>query len=173
MTDEEIIQFFKDSGVIVETPTILPSGREVPVYVNFDAIYSFDINMVKPIAQHLAETLKKEELDLEYVVSIDYSSYALAQNVALELGSVLFFTGGDDQFFQSVASEYLFEGRSFLLTTAVLNSGASLRNTIATIHGLGGDVGGVVAIVNNTAVTTELSVRNGGLIKLDLSQPSS
>lgn len=157
MTENEILQIFKERSALLEGHFILSSGLHSNRYIQCALVLQFP-----PIAERLGQELarKMNELHPHTVAAPALGGVIVAHEVARALGARAVFTERQDGQMKLRRGFSLEPNEPTLVVEDVITTGLSTRETIHCVEQAGGKVLGVGALVD----------RSGGLVHFGLPQ---
>ena len=155
MTQENILKFLIDMGVILEGHFVGTSGKHMSKYVNKDMITE---NPEKLAQLALLLAIKAEKLDVDVVVSPAMGAIILGNYVAHQMKVEKSIFCEKDE---SAKNGFVFKrgydkhlkGKKVIVVEDILNTGGSAKQTIETVREYGGEVVALLALVNRQAMT--------------------
>ncbi|MCW5889924.1 MAG: phosphoribosyltransferase [bacterium] len=144
-----------DAGAVIRgSHVVYTSGRHGSAYVNKDAVYP-DTRRVSELCALLAERARPQ--DAEIVCGPALGGIILAQWIGhhLDLPAVYAEKLPEGGLGLRRGYDKLVRGRRVLVVEDILNTGGSVAQAIAAVRAAGGEVVGVVALVNRGDVTAE------------------
>lgn len=175
MKSEEVLRVLKKAGAIVtDSHLVYKSGRHGAKYINKDAIYPFTQDIAKICWMMCVECAS---WDMHTIVGPEKGGIILSQWTAHHLSSILVNPvhavfaekgPGETFLFKRGYSSYV-AARRVVIVEDILTTGSSVKQVIQAVRETGGEVIGVVAMVNRGGVTREdLDVPNfKSLVTLD------
>ncbi len=166
MTQERVMQIFKEAGVLLEGHFRLTSGRHSNRYLQCAKIFR-NAKYSEELCTALAE--KYRDSGVEIVIGPAMGAVQMAYEVSRALACENFFTErGDDG---KMALRRGFEvkpGQKVLVVEDVVTTGGSVREVINLVRAAGGEVVGVGAIVDRTGGKIEFGVPFQAVISLEV-----
>lgn len=166
MTQERVMQIFKEAGVLLEGHFRLTSGRHSNRYLQCAKIFR-NAKYSEELCAALAEKYRGN--GVEIVIGPAMGAVQMAYEVSRALACENFFTErGDDG---KMALRRGFEvkpGQKVLVVEDVVTTGGSVREVINLVRAAGGEVVGVGAIVDRTGGRIEFGVPFQAVISLEV-----
>lgn len=149
----------KVGAIIENSHFVYTSGKHGSRYINKDAIYPHT-QVTSLLCWSMAELFR--EIPLDVVVAPATGGIVLSQWIAHHLTEMfqrevlaVYVEKKDEGFVLRRGYDGLVKGKRVLVAEDILTTGGSVRKTVETVRGHGGDVVGVVALVNRGGVTTD------------------
>ncbi len=155
MTDKEIMDILKEYDVLKEGHFLLSSGRHSEKYLQCARVTEDPI-----LADRLADELAKKVLKYnpEVVVGPAMGGIILAYEMARTLGVRNIFAEREEGKMSFRRGFSLEPGEKVLITEDVVTTGGSVFEVIDTVRDNGGEVIGVVALVDRTGGDIDFGV---------------
>ena len=153
MTEEEVLQMFKDSGALLEGHFKLTSGRHSDVYYEKFTLLK-NPNMCGPLCEKMAQMFS--DRDVQTVVGPTTGGVIIAYEVARVLGvNAIYAEPGDDGGRVFKRGFSLSPGERVLIVDDVLTTGRSMFEVIDLVKSYGAEIVGLGELLDrsNGAVT--------------------
>ena len=139
-------------GILTGRHVVYTSGRHGSAYVNKDAVYPHT-ERVAELCELLAESVRG--LDAEVVCGPALGGIILSQWTAHSLGALAVFAEKLPAGGLGLRRGYdrLVAGRRVVVVEDVLNTGGSVRDTVAAVRAAGGELVAVAALCNRGGLT--------------------
>jgi orotate phosphoribosyltransferase len=155
MTEQQILQIFRDSGALLEGHFILRSGLHSRQYFQC-ALALQQMPVVEKLGAELAA--KVRSLGAVTVVSPAMGGVVLGQEVARQLGARFIFVEKEEGKLVLRRGFKIAPGEKILVVEDVITKGGRVQETLDIVRGHGGQVVGIVMAVD----------RSGGGVKFDV-----
>ena len=157
MTQDEVLDEFRDAGALLEGHFILSSGLRSPVFLQKMRIFE-DPQRTERICRPLAELIRREFGEVDMVVSPAIGGIVPGYETARALGCKAIFVEREDGEFQLRRGFEIPAGARLVMVEDIVTTGLSSREAIAAIRENGGEVVAAACIVD----------RSGGEARLDV-----
>ena len=147
MTQDEVLQIFRDTGALLEGHFILRSGLHSRQYFQC-ALALQQMPVVEKFGRVLAAKVKP--LGVVTVVSPAMGGLVIGQEVARQLRVRFIFTEKDDGKLVLRRGFKIAPGEKILVVEDVVTRGGRVQETIDIVHAQGGNVVGVAVIVDRS-----------------------
>jgi orotate phosphoribosyltransferase len=168
MTDDDILNEFREADALLEGHFILSSGLRSPRYLQCARVL-MDPRRAERLAQALAAKVPAEVRDqIDVVVSPAMGGVIIGHEMGRALGKPAMFVERPHGVFELRRGFRLKPGERILLVEDVVTTGLSSREAIAAIEAAGGRVIGAAALVDRSSGSAELGVPFAPLIRIDV-----
>ena len=168
MTDDEILQEFRDADALLEGHFILSSGLRSPRYLQCARLL-MDPQRAERVAQALAAKLPQDIRDsIDVVVSPAMGGVIIGHEMGRALGRPAMFVERPQGRFELRRGFRLDRGQRVLLVEDVVTTGLSSREAIAAIEEAGGQVVAAASLVDRSDGSVDFGVPYTALIRLDV-----
>lgn len=165
MTEQEILQAFRDAGALLEGHFILRSGLRSRQYFQC-ALALQDMPTVERFGAELAQ--KTRSLGARTVLSPAMGGLVLGQEVARQLRLRFIFAEKEEGKLVLRRGFKINEGEKILIVEDVVTKGGRVQETIDIVRGLGGDVVGVAMAVDRSGGAVDFGIPMFSLLKLQV-----
>ncbi len=167
LTNEEVLQIFRDSGALLEGHFLLASGYHSAVYLEKFQVLQFP-NYVEKLCKDIAERFAGDEVQV--VIGPTTGGVLLAYEVAKNLGvRGIFAERGDDGLGRVLRRGFeIREGENVLLVDDILTTGGSVRDTMQVVEGYQGNLVGVAVLADRSGGSVDFGVPLEALLRLDV-----
>jgi orotate phosphoribosyltransferase len=165
MTQNEVLQVFRDSGALLEGHFILRSGLHSRQFFQC-ALALQQMPVVEKLGAALAA--KARSVGAATVVSPAMGGLVIGQEVARQLGLRFIFVEKEDGRLVLRRGFKIAPGEKILVVEDVVTKGGRVQETIDIARAHGGDVAGVAMVVDRSNGTTQLGVPQFSLIALQV-----
>ena len=167
LTNEEVLQIFRDSGALLEGHFLLASGYHSAVYLEKFQVLQFP-NYVEKLCKDIAGRFAGDEVQV--VIGPTTGGVLLAYEVAKNLGvRGIFAERGDDGLGRVLRRGFeIREGENVLLVDDILTTGGSVRDTMQVVEGYQGNLVGVAVLADRSGGSVDFGVPLEALLRLDV-----
>lgn len=163
MTQNEVLQVFRDTGALLEGHFILRSGLHSRQFFQC-ALALQQMPIVEKLGQALAAKVKP--LGAVTVVSPAMGGLVIGQEVARQLGVRFIFVEKEEGRLVLRRGFKIAPGEKILVVEDVVTKGGRVQETLDIVRALGGNVLGAAAIVDRSNGTVNFGVPFASLISL-------
>lgn len=168
MTDDEILQEFRDADALLEGHFILSSGLRSPRYLQCARLL-MDPSRAERVARALADKLPPDIRDsIDVVVSPAMGGVIIGHEMGRALSRPAMFVERPHGRFELRRGFRLETGQRVLLVEDVVTTGLSSREAITAVEEAGGKVIGAASLVDRSNGTADLGVPYTALIRIDV-----
>jgi orotate phosphoribosyltransferase len=168
MTDDEILQEFREADALLEGHFILSSGLRSPRYLQCARLL-MDPSRAERMANALAEKLSPDIRDsIDVVVSPAMGGVIIGHEMGRTLERRAMFVERPQGRFEFRRGFRLDPGERVLLVEDVVTTGLSSREAIAAIEEAGGKVVAAASLVDRSNGAADLGVPFTPLIQIDV-----
>ena len=168
MTDEEVLNEFRDADALLEGHFILSSGLRSPRYLQCARVL-MDPARAERIARALADKLPDEtRRAIDIVVSPAMGGVIIGHEMGRALGKPAIFVERPQGTFEVRRGFRIEPGEKVLLVEDVVTTGLSSREAIKAVEEAGGKVVAAASIVDRSGGSADLGVPYTGLIRIDV-----
>jgi orotate phosphoribosyltransferase len=165
MTENEILQVFKDTGALLEGHFVLRSGLHSRQYFQC-ALALQDMPTVEKLGGELAG--KVRGLGAVTVVSPAMGGLVLGQEVARQLRVRFIFVEKEDGKLALRRGFKINKGEKILVVEDVVTKGGRVQETIDIVRAHGGTVAGIAMAVDRSGGTVAFGVPTFSLLKMNV-----
>ena len=165
MTQDEVLQIFRDSGALLEGHFILRSGLHSRQYFQC-ALALQQMPVVEKIGAALAN--KARPLGAVTVIAPALGGLVIGQEVARQLGVRFIFPEKEEGKLVLRRGFKIAHGEKILVVEDVVTKGGRVQETIDIVRAHGGNVVGVATIVDRSNGTVNFGVPFASLIALQV-----
>jgi orotate phosphoribosyltransferase len=163
MTQDEVLQIFRDTGAMLEGHFILRSGLHSRQYFQC-ALALQQMPVVEKLGAALAARVRT--FGVVTVVAPALGGLVIGQEVARQLGVRFIFVEKEDGKLVLRRGFKIAPGEKILVVEDVVTKGGRVQETIAIVRAQGGNVAGVAAIVDRSKGAAEFGVPFASLVSL-------
>ncbi len=165
MTQDEVLQMFRDTGALLEGHFILRSGLHSRQYFQC-ALALQQMPIVEKLGAALAENVRK--LGASTVIAPAMGGLVIGQEVARQLRARFIFVEKEEGRLVLRRGFTIAPGEEILVVEDVVTKGGRVRETIDIVRGLGGIVLGVAIVVNRSEGKVNLGVPVYSLLEMQV-----
>jgi orotate phosphoribosyltransferase len=168
MTDEEVLNEFREADALLEGHFILSSGLRSPRYLQCARVL-MDPARAERIAQALAGKVPEDiRRATDLIVSPAMGGVIIGHEVGRALKKPAIFVERPQGTFELRRGFRIEPGQKVLVVEDVVTTGLSSREAIKAIEQAGGKVIGAASIVDRSGGSADLGVPYTGLIRIDV-----
>jgi orotate phosphoribosyltransferase len=167
MTQEEVLQNFRDAGGLLEGHFILSSGLHSPVFLQKMAVFQ-DPARTEVLCRALANKIKDAYGTVDYVVSPAVGGIVPGYETARHLGAKAVFVEREAGVFQLRRGFAVPEGAKVVMVEDIVTTGLSSRECLAAISQTPGKILGAACLIDRSGGAADLGVRLVALATLDI-----
>ena len=165
MTENEILQIFRDYGALLEGHFILSSGLHSDRYIQCALVLQHP-RVAEQLCSELAAKLR--HLDASVVAAPALGGVIVSHEVARALGLRALFAERQEGAMTLRRGFSLAPGEPTLVVEDVITTGGSTRDTMAAVEQAGGKVVGVGALIDRSGGKADLGVPTAALVTLSV-----
>ena len=165
MTDNEILQIFRDNSALLEGHFILSSGLHSDRYIQCAQVLQHP-KVAEQLCSELARKLRS--LGATVVAAPALGGILVAHEVARALGIRALFTERQEGMMTLRRGFSLAPGEPALVVEDVMTTGLSTRETLKCLEEAGGKVVGAGSLIDRSGGTTDLGVPRAALLTLSI-----
>lgn len=165
MTQDQVLQIFRDSGALLEGHFVLRSGLHSRQFFQC-ALALQQMPAVEKLGAALAAKLKP--LDAVTVAAPAMGGLVIGQEVARQLGLRFIFVEKEEGKLVLRRGFKIAPGEKILIVEDVVTKGGRVQETIEIVRAHGGEVAGVGMVVDRSNGQTKLGVPQFSLIALQV-----
>jgi orotate phosphoribosyltransferase len=167
MTQDEVLQNFRDAGGLLEGHFILSSGLHSPVFLQKMAVFQ-DPARTEVLCRALANKIKETYGAVDYVVSPAVGGIVPGYETARHLGAKAVFVEREAGVFQFRRGFAIPEGAKVVMVEDIVTTGLSSRECLAAISQTPGKILGAACLIDRSGGAADLGVRLVALATLDI-----
>jgi len=165
LTQERVLQIFKDSGALLHGHFELTSGLHSDTYFEKFQVLQYP-QFVQELCTEMARRFKDD--DIQLVLGPTTGGVLLAYEVGKQLGTRGIFAEKGDGGRVLKRGFKIDPGTRVLVVDDVLTTGGSVRDTIAIVEQCGAVLAGVGLLVDRTGGKTDFGARIEALLSLEV-----
>lgn len=166
MTNDEVLDVFRQAGALLEGHFILSSGRRSPVFLQKALVFSkpeLSEQLCKALAAKLTEAFGKIDVVAGPAVGGIIPGYELAR----QLGARAIFAERVDGQLQFRRGFSIAEGEKVLIAEDIVTTGLSFRETVEALESLPGEVVGGACIIDRSNGKADVGCKLVALASVD------
>ena len=163
LSNEQVLQIFKDSGALLQGHFKLTSGLHSDTYFEKFQVLQYP-RYVEQLCTEMARRFKGD--DIQLVLGPTTGGVILAYEVGKQLGTRGIFAEKGDGGRVLKRGFKINPGERVLVVDDVLTTGGSVMDTIDVMRQSGGVLAGVALLVDRTGGETDFGVRTEALLSL-------
>ena len=157
MTEAEAIDIFREAGAILEGHFILSSGLRSPVFIQKARVFMYP-DRTEKVCRALAEKVRASGLGrIDLVVSPAVGGIVPGYETARHLGVPAVWVEREGGEFRLRRFD-MEPGTRVLVVEDIVTTGLSIRETIAAVRGIGGDVVGCACLIDRSGGEADIGV---------------
>lgn len=166
LTQEEIIELFKEKEVMLEGHFLLTSGRHSDRYMQCARLFQYP-DVSELICKQLAAQFEDTAIDL--VAGPAIGGIIMAYEMSRQLGVKNIFTERDAAGSMTLRRGFeVPQGARVLVTEDVVTTGGSVKEVIELVGNLGGEVVAVGSVVDRSNGTVEFGVPYKAVLAMEV-----
>ena len=163
MTKEEILAIFRETGVMLEGHFLLTSGRHSDKYMQCARLFQFP-----DIAERFAKELAGKFSGVDLVAGPAIGGIILAYEVSRQLGVKNIFAERDNGQMTLRRGFEIPMGARVLVVEDVVTTGGSVKEVIALVQQMGGEIAGVGSIVDRSDGKVDFGVPFAAVLSMEV-----
>ncbi|MCL2847594.1 MAG: orotate phosphoribosyltransferase [Firmicutes bacterium] len=165
MTNDEILEIFQKTGGVLKGHFLLTSGRHADTYMQCAKLF-VDSECSEKLCSALAQKLKDFKADV--VVSPAVGGILMGYEMARQLKLPNIFFERESGKFCLRRGFSLAKGTKVIVVEDVVTTGGSVKEVVAEVHNLGGEVVAVASIVDRSAGKVDFGTKFVSLLSVDI-----
>lgn len=149
MTNDDVLNVFREAGALLEGHFILSSGRRSPVFLQKALVFS-QPRLSEKLCAALAEKLSARFGKIDVVAGPAVGGIIPGYELARQLGARAIFAERVDGQLRFRRGFSIAEGERVLIAEDIVTTGLSFRETVAALDGLPGNVVGGACIIDRS-----------------------
>lgn len=167
LTNEQILEVFKQTGGVLKGHFRLTSGRHSDTYMQCAKLF-VEPKQSKFLCKELAEKVKKAGLDVQLVTSPAVGGIIMGYEMACQLDVPNVFFERENGEMTLRRGFQIEEGTNVLVVEDVVTTGGSVKEVIKKVGELGGNVVGVASIVDRSNGKVDFGVDYVNLLSMEV-----
>ncbi|MCX5577351.1 orotate phosphoribosyltransferase [Kaistia terrae] len=148
MNQAEILEVFRESGALLEGHFILSSGLRSPIFLQKARVFMYPDRTAR-LCKALAEKIRETGIEFDLVVSPALGGLIPGYETARHLGVPAMWVEREQGEFRLRRFE-LPANAKILVVEDIVSTGLSIRETIAALRGIGGDVVAAACLIDRS-----------------------
>lgn len=165
LSKDEILNIFKETGVLKEGHFILTSGRHSSQYMQMAQVLQYP-DLTEKLCKDLAESFKDEKIDV--VVSPAVGGILVGYEMSRALGVKNIFCERENGEMTLRRGFEIEPGQRILVVEDVVTTGGSVKEVISVIEKAGGQVAGVGVLVDRSNGKIDFGYPLRSLLSLEI-----
>lgn len=158
MTQEEVLQVFRDAGALLNGHFILSSGLRSPVFLQKARVF-MQPDKAETLCRALAEKIRAEGFgDVSQVVSPAVGGIIPGYETARHLGVPAIYTERVNGVFELRRGFEIAKGEKVIIVEDIVTTGLSIRECIAALQGFGADVVAAACLIDRSGGEADVGV---------------
>lgn len=167
MTQDEVLQSFREAGALLEGHFILTSGLRSPIFLQKMFVFQ-DPRRTEVLCRALAAKITESFGEVDYVVSPAVGAIIPGYETARHLGAMAVFVEREDGEFQLRRGFRIPEGARVVMVEDIVTTGLSSRECLAAIANTPGTVVGAACLIDRSGGKADLGVPFVALATMDI-----
>jgi len=167
MTQDEVLQSFREAGALLEGHFILTSGLRSPIFLQKMFVFQ-DPRRTEVLCRALATKITESFGEVDYVVSPAVGAIIPGYETARHLGAMAVFVEREDGEFQLRRGFRIPEGARVVMVEDIVTTGLSSRECLAAIANTPGTVVGAACLIDRSGGKADLGVPFVALATMDI-----
>jgi orotate phosphoribosyltransferase len=167
MTEEEVLQNFREAGALLEGHFLLSSGLHSPVFLQKMFVFQ-DPARTEVLCRALAAKITEAFGPIDVVVSPAVGAIVPGYETARHLGAKAVFVEREDGVFRLRRGFQIAEGARVVMVEDIVTTGLSSRECLAAIRETPGNVLGAACLIDRSGGTADIGVRLVALATMDI-----
>jgi orotate phosphoribosyltransferase len=167
MTQDDVLQVFRDAGALLEGHFILSSGLHSPVFLQKMFVFQ-DPAKTEIVCRAMAEKIKAKFGKIDYVVSPAVGGIVPGYETARHLGAKAVFVERESGQFVLRRGFVIPKGARAIMVEDIVTTGLSSRECLASIADVPGEVVGAACLIDRSGGKADLGVPMVSLVTLDI-----
>lgn len=165
LSESEIIQVFKDTGVMLEGHFLLTSGRHSDKYMQCARLFE-QPKYSEKLCRELADRLKDTQIDL--VVGPAVGGIIMSYEMSRQLGVPNVFAERQEGTMVLRRGFEIPQGAKVVITEDVVTTGGSVKEVIELVENLGGEVVAVASMVDRSNGSVDFGRKFEALLPMEV-----
>jgi orotate phosphoribosyltransferase len=157
MTEEEVLQNFREAGALLEGHFLLSSGLHSPVFLQKMFVFQ-DPARTEVLCRALAEKITKAFGKIDVVVSPAVGAIVPGYETARHLGAKAVFVEREDGVFRLRRGFQIEDGARVVMVEDIVTTGLSSRECLAAIRETPGNVLGAACLIDRSGGVADIGV---------------
>lgn len=167
MTKEQALEVYRSTGAILKGHFKLTSGRHSDTYMQSAKVF-VDTEASEKLCKALAQKLTDDGVEADMVISPAIGGILMGYEVARQLKKPNIFAERENGV-MTLRRGFSFEkGTKFIVCEDVVTTGGSVKEVIALLKEMGGEVVAVASIVDRSNGKVDFGVKFVNLISMDI-----
>lgn len=166
MTNEDVLNVFREAGALLEGHFILSSGRRSPVFLQKALVFSEPERAAK-LCSALAEKIREKFGEIDVVAGPAVGGIIPGYELARQLGCRSIFAERVDGELQFRRGFSIAEGERILIAEDIVTTGLSFRETVEALKKLPGKVVGGSCVIDRSNGKADVGCELVSLARVD------
>lgn len=166
MTNDDVLQVFREAGALLEGHFILSSGRRSPVFLQKALVFSQPEKSAQ-LCKALAETLTAKFGKIDVVAGPAVGGIIPGYELARQLGARAVFAERVDGQLEFRRGFSIAVGERVLIAEDIVTTGLSFRETVVALEALPGEIVGGACIIDRSNGTADVGCELVALASVD------
>lgn len=167
MTTEQALEIYRKCGAVLKGHFRLTSGRHADTYMQSAKVF-VDTECSEQLCKALVEKLDAAGVQADMVISPAIGGILMGYEVARQMRKPNIFAERENGEMTLRRGFSFPEGTRFIVTEDVVTTGGSVKEVIALVKKMGGEVAAVASLVDRSNGKVDFGVRFVNLISMDI-----
>ena len=169
MSDDRILDIFRDKGAYLEGHFLLSSGLHSPNYMQSAKILQYP-DIAADLGNRIQKKLNENDVHPDLILSPALGGIIIGHEVARAFGVPFLFCEREEKQFQLRRGFQITPGQKVVVIEDVVTTGGSTKETIQVAENEGAKIVGVGSIVDRSVKALDFPATYSSLLKLPLDQ---
>ena len=169
MSDDRILDIFRDKGAYLEGHFLLSSGLHSPNYMQSAKILQYP-DIAADLGNRIQKKLNENDVHPDLILSPALGGIIIGHEVARAFGVPFLFCEREEKQFQLRRGFQITPGQKVAVIEDVVTTGGSTKETIQVAENQGAKIVGVGSIVDRSVRALDFPATYSSLLKLPLDQ---
>lgn len=166
MTNDDVLDCFREAGALLEGHFILSSGRRSPVFLQKALVFS-QPELAERLCKALAQKVQAAFGKIDVVAGPAVGGIIPGYELARQLGARSIFAERVDGTLQFRRGFSIAEGERILIAEDIVTTGLSFRETVEALHKLPGEVVGGSCVIDRSNGRADVGCKLVSLAQVD------
>lgn len=165
ISKEEVLEIFKNAGVLMEGHFLLTSGKHSEKYLQCAKLFQY-AKYSEKLCREIADKYKNDNIDI--VIGPAIGAIQMAYEVSRSLNVKNIFAERENGVMTLRRNFEIKEGQNVLVVEDVITTGGSVKEVIEIVKKQGGNVVGVGVIVDRSSGKADFGTRLESVIEFNI-----
>lgn len=167
LTQDQIVELFVEKEVMLKGHFLLTSGRHSDRYMQCAKLFQYP-DTAELICKQLKELLEQDGIEVQLVVGPAVGGIIMAYEMSRQFGVKNIFAERENGSMTLRRGFTIPKGAKILVTEDVVTTGGSVKEVIALLKELGGDVVGVGSVVDRSNGAVDFGVPYKAVLSMEV-----